>query len=146
MAQWWSTSLPRRGSRVRSPSRALEKSSDTEWYRCFFFESNPGLEGSVEQRSTGPLLSAAKARQAKNVLAQFYMKVVFTLIITLIRGLAVSPHYINKNRTRRILTSFFMKYDSSFSYDYFTSKIISILESIIYTDDRNNLTMCQNRI
>ncbi len=23
MAQWWSTSLPRRGSRVRSPSRAL---------------------------------------------------------------------------------------------------------------------------
>ena len=80
------------------------------------------------------------------MLAQFYMKVVFTLIITLIRGLAVSPHYINKNRTRRILTSFFMKYDSSFSYDYFTSKIISILESIIYTDDRNNLTMCQNRI
>ena len=74
------------------------------------------------------------------------MKVVFTLIITLIRGLAVSPHYINKNRTRRILTSFFMKYDSSFSYDYFTSKIISILESIIYTDDRNNLTMCQNRM
>ena len=23
VAQWWSTSLPRRGSRVRSPSRAL---------------------------------------------------------------------------------------------------------------------------
>ena len=49
VAQRWSTSLPRRGSRVRSPSRALEKSSDTEWYRCFFFESNPGLEGSVSR-------------------------------------------------------------------------------------------------
>ena len=49
VAQWWSVSLPRRRSRVRSPSRALEKSSDTEWYRWFFFESNPGLEGSVSR-------------------------------------------------------------------------------------------------
>ena len=32
-----------------------------------------GSVGSVEQRSTGPLLSAAKARQAKNVLAQFFI-------------------------------------------------------------------------
>ncbi|MGN0340754.1 MAG: hypothetical protein ACI4D0_09680 [Lachnospira sp.] len=71
---------------------------------------------------------------------------VFILVITFIRGVAASPHYINKNRTRRILTSFFIKYDSSFSYDYFTAKIIAILESIVYTDDRNNLTMCQNRM
>ena len=41
--------MPRRGSRVRSPSRALKKqTSDTKWYRSFcFFESDPGLEGSM---------------------------------------------------------------------------------------------------
>ena len=39
MAQRWSTSLPRRGSRVRFPSRALKK--ETDWWntnRSLFFE------------------------------------------------------------------------------------------------------------
>ena len=39
VAQWWSTSLPRRGSRVRFPSRALKK--ETDWWntnRSLFFE------------------------------------------------------------------------------------------------------------
>ena len=66
VAQWWSTSLPRRGSRVRSPSRALKKiKQDIPMDILFyFFESNPGLEGSnllrfalviAKPRSTGPL-------------------------------------------------------------------------------------------
>lgn len=48
VAQWWSTSLPRRGSRVRSPSRALKKiKQDIPMDILFyFFESNPGLEDS----------------------------------------------------------------------------------------------------
>ena len=65
VAQWWSTSLPRRGSRVRSPSRALKKiKQDIPMDILFyFFESNPGLEGSnllrfasvvAKPRSTGP--------------------------------------------------------------------------------------------
>ena len=47
VAQRWSTSLPRRGSRVRSPSRALEKSSDIGWYRCFF--SSPILDSKFDR-------------------------------------------------------------------------------------------------
>ena len=35
VAQWWSTSLPRRGSRVRSPSRAWKK-NDTKSVSFFF--------------------------------------------------------------------------------------------------------------
>ena len=46
VAQWWSIALPRRGSRVRIPSRALkeiEKESSDRW--LFFLCSSPaGLE------------------------------------------------------------------------------------------------------
>ena len=35
VAQWWSIALPRRGSRVRIPSRALVKESETLILQCF---------------------------------------------------------------------------------------------------------------
>ena len=53
VAQWWSTSLPRRGSRVRSPSRALmKKRTIPNRYRSFF-RALPGFESSMS-----PLRSA----------------------------------------------------------------------------------------
>ena len=43
VAQWWSTSLPRRGSRVRSPSRAL-----------FIFREAGSLQASINPISRFP--------------------------------------------------------------------------------------------
>ena len=37
VAQWWSTSLPRRGSRVRSPSRALNKNVDILFILWYYY-------------------------------------------------------------------------------------------------------------
>ena len=54
MAQRWSTSLPRRGSRVRFPSRALKK--ETDWWntnRSLFFRALTGLEGSMSPLRSG---------------------------------------------------------------------------------------------
>ena len=57
MAQWWSIALPRRGSRVRIPSRALKKITKRMSLRIsflLFFESNPGLEVRMSSRRSGP--------------------------------------------------------------------------------------------
>ena len=46
VAQWWSIALPRRGSRVRIPSRALVKESETlilQCFRLFLFEQVDAL-------------------------------------------------------------------------------------------------------
>ena len=43
VAQWWSTSLPRRGSRVRSPSRALLDNKRTSEWEVLF--CHPGSAG-----------------------------------------------------------------------------------------------------
>lgn len=53
VAQWWSTSLPRRGSRVRSPSRALmKKRTIPNRYRSFF-RALAGLESSMSTLRSG---------------------------------------------------------------------------------------------
>ncbi len=65
MAQWWSTSLPRRGSRVRSPSRALlDNKKDFQMGCPFLLSEKCGalLEtqllcslGSISQDAKAPL-------------------------------------------------------------------------------------------
>ena len=57
VAQWWSIALPRRGSRVRIPSRALKKITKRMSLRIsflLFFESNPGLEVRMSPLRFGP--------------------------------------------------------------------------------------------
>ena len=44
VAQRWSTSLPRRGSRVRSPSRARTKKEISEWISLFCSTARRGIE------------------------------------------------------------------------------------------------------
>ena len=47
MAQWWSIALPRRGSRVRIPSRALKKKRTVSFDTVlFFFRSAAALRSS----------------------------------------------------------------------------------------------------
>ena len=79
VAQWWSTSLPRRGPRVRSPSRAflMQKNSILKWC-CFFAlnEPNPGLEGSKSRLPARSLLLQSRVihRMTATRLALFIKK------------------------------------------------------------------------
>ena len=88
MREWLSGGAPpcQGGGRGFDPRLALQKKAVIPNGIAAFFSSpildskvrclallKSGSVGSVEQRSTGPLLSAAKARQAKNVLAQFFI-------------------------------------------------------------------------
>ncbi len=71
VAQWWSTSLPRRGSRVRVPSRALSKKRTSN--RMSFFlrrarETGSAYHAYIRMRGSrnSPLdCSASRARSKK---------------------------------------------------------------------------------
>ena len=62
VAQRWSTSLPRRGSRVRSPSRASIMRKGHPFYGCPFShnEPNSGLEVRSSRLPTRSLLLLRK--------------------------------------------------------------------------------------
>ena len=62
VAQWWSTSLPRRGSRVRSPSRALDnKKRISVWISFFIIEKCDALLERMLLCSKGSISRSAKA-------------------------------------------------------------------------------------
>ena len=64
VAQWWSTSLPRRGSRVRSPSRALldKKRTFPDWEVLFCYpRSAMHFSNSYCWSSMGSISQCAKA-------------------------------------------------------------------------------------
>lgn len=87
MREWLSGGAPpcQGGGRGFDPRLALlKKSSDTGWYRCFFFESNPGLE----VRSSPLPLRSAQSQGPPD----------------LVRRLALSK---KKKQYRRILFLFF---------------------------------------
>ena len=79
VAQWWSTSLPRRGPRVRSPSRAVLMQKNSILKGCCFFalnEPNPGLEDSKSRLPARSLLLQSRVihRMTATRLALFIKK------------------------------------------------------------------------
>lgn len=70
----------------------------------------------------------------------------FVMIYGLVRGVAVAPKYVGRDRARLKITAFLKKYDPAFSYDYFLSKVVSLLKIILFTDDRSNLAVCQGKV
>ncbi len=64
VAQRWSTSLPRRGSRVRFPSRALRKKEDMQNACLLFFEAHPCLEVRFSPLRSGPRIPTSPGRRA----------------------------------------------------------------------------------
>ncbi|MBO5486810.1 MAG: hypothetical protein J5988_07780, partial [Eubacterium sp.] len=53
---------------------------------------------------------------------------------------------MGRDRARLKITAFLKKYDPAFSYDYFLSKVVSLLKIILFTDDRSNLAVCQGKV
>ncbi|MGN0377283.1 MAG: hypothetical protein ACI4ED_06580, partial [Suilimivivens sp.] len=70
----------------------------------------------------------------------------FLMIYSVVRGIAVAPQYVGRDRARRKITSFMKRYDPAFSYDYFLSKVVSLLKIILFTNDRSNLAVCQGKV
>ncbi len=83
VAQRWSTSLPRRGSRVRSPSRAL-KNRDTSKRMCLYFFRVRFrtrrfdvyfVSVGAEPRSPGPRLCANTLSLLGNTIIQMHLPI-----------------------------------------------------------------------
>lgn len=71
---------------------------------------------------------------------------VLFLIYSLFRGLFSIHRFVGRDRARLKITAFLKKYDPAFSYDYFLSKVVSLLKIILFTDDRSNLAVCQGKV
>lgn len=71
---------------------------------------------------------------------------VLFLIYSLFRGLFSVHRFVGRDRARHKITAFLKKYDPAFSYDYFLSKVVSLLKIILFTDDRSNLAVCQGKV
>lgn len=76
----------------------------------------------------------------------YLMLAIVMMIYSIIHGMADAPRYFGGNRARKKITAFLREYDSSFSYDYFVSKMVSLLKIILYSGDRENLAVCKAKV
>lgn len=61
-------------------------------------------------------------------------------------GITRIPKYRGRDRARYRLTAFFQGYNPNFSYDYFICKMVSLLKTIVFADDRSNLAVCEGNV
>lgn len=68
------------------------------------------------------------------------------LLLCVPLGITRIPHYWGRSRARYRLTAFFRGYNPIFSFDYFICKMVSLLKTIVFADDRNSLAVCQGNV
>lgn len=61
-------------------------------------------------------------------------------------GITRIPKYRGRDSARYRLTALFRGYNPDFSYDYFICKMVSLLKTIVFADDRSNLAVCEGNV